>query len=74
MEEELLNVIAVVVSFLIGLISASAYYQKFKKALKTVRNCIDTLDNALADDKLTKEEVKLIWERCIAPVKEMIKK
>lgn len=58
------ELIAVAISFVIGLVSGRAYYSKFKRTLQCVRNCIDAIDNALTDDKVTKEEVKEIVDRC----------
>ena len=56
--------VAAVVSFVIGLVSAKVYYRKFKKKLHEIRECIDAIDNALEDDKITKEEVKQIVNKC----------
>jgi len=61
---ELYEVVAVVVSFLIGLIAGRQYYGVFKKKLHQVRDCIDAIDDALQDDTLTKEEVRRIVENC----------
>lgn len=65
------EVVTVVVSFAIGAIATSKYYAKFKKALHNIRECIDSIDNALADDKITKEEVKQIVEDCKKIFKEL---
>lgn len=64
MEVEIYELVAVVVSFVIGIIAARAYYGKFKTTLRNVRNCIDAIDDALADDTITKEEVQRIVEYC----------
>lgn len=61
---EIYEFVAVVVSFVTGIIAARAYYGKFKTMFRNVRNCIDAIDNALTDDKVTKEEVKEIVDRC----------
>jgi len=58
------EVVAVVVSFIIGLVVSRQYYRKFKGVLHDVRVCIDTIDDALADDTVTKEEVKQIVSNC----------
>lgn len=64
MEVEIYELVAVVVSFVIGIIAARAYYSKFKTTLRNVRNCIDAIDDAFADDTITKEEVQRIVEHC----------
>lgn len=64
MEVEIYELVAVVVSFVIGIIAARAYYSKFKTTLRNVRNCIDAIDDALADDTITKEEAQRIVEYC----------
>ncbi|MEN3051791.1 MAG: hypothetical protein ABC596_08295 [Candidatus Methanosuratincola petrocarbonis] len=58
------EVVAVVGSFVIGLLVSKAYYGRFKKLLHQLRMCIDSIDDALSDDTLTREEVKKIVENC----------
>jgi len=60
MLENLYEVAAVVVSFLIGLIAARQYYVKFKKKLHDVRELIAAIDDALKDDRVTKDEIQKI--------------
>jgi len=71
------NVISVVVTFLIGLIAGGAvtrmYYKKFKDAVHAVRECIDAVDDALADDKVERSEVQRIVENCKKIVNELLK-
>ena len=69
--------VAVVVSFVIGIVGASGYYRKFKKAMKEavskfeeVMKCVKSIDQAFEDDKITKEEVKMIWDNCKFIIKE----
>lgn len=57
-------VVAVVASFVIGLIVSKQYYKKFKNTLHKIRNCIDSIDSALQDDKITKEEIQQIVNNC----------
>jgi uncharacterized membrane protein YciS (DUF1049 family) len=64
MEIEIYELIAVVVSFIVGLIVSKQYYSKFKAKLSQVRRCLDRLDDALADNKISKEEAKEIFESC----------
>lgn len=71
MDVSIYEVVAVVVSFLIGLVVSRAYYKKFKEILHQVRDCIDAIDTAFEDDSLTKEEVRDIYEKCIKPIKEV---
>jgi len=61
---EVYEVVAVIVSFVIGYIVTRAYYQKFKEKLHQIRECLDRVDEALADDTITKEEVQRIYEEC----------
>lgn len=68
---ELYDVIAVIISFSIGLIAGKVYYGKFKDALHSLRECITAIDNAFADDSISKEEVKEIYEKCIQPIRKM---
>jgi hypothetical protein len=35
----------------------------FKRKLRTIREAIDTLDDALYDDKITEDEYRAIWEK-----------
>ena len=73
------SVVSTVVTYIIALIAggviggalARQYYKKFKDVLTQVRNCIDAIDDAFADDTLTKEEVQKIYENCVKPIKEM---
>jgi len=70
--------VAVVVSFVMGIVGASGYYRKFKKAIKEavskleeITKCIKSIDQALEDDKITKEEVKVIWDNCKFIIREL---
>ena len=73
------SVVSTVVTYIIALIAggviggalAKQYYKKFKDALTQIRNCIDAVDNAFADDSITKEEVKAIYEKCVEPIKKL---
>jgi len=64
------ELVAVVVSFLIGMIGANSYYKKFKNTLKEVKDVVDslgevfeTLDNALKDDNISADEVRMIYAK-----------
>jgi uncharacterized membrane protein YciS (DUF1049 family) len=64
MEIEIYELTAVVMSFIVGLIVSKQYYAKFKAKLSQVRRCLDRLDDALADDTISKSEAKEIFENC----------
>jgi len=73
------GVLSTVGTYIIGLIAAGAiggaivrqYYKKFKDVLTQVRNCIDAIDDAFADNSISKEEAKSIYEKCIEPIKKL---
>jgi len=58
--EGLYEVVAVVVSFLMGFGVAKLYYARFKSILHEMREVIDAMDDALKDDRVTKDEVQKI--------------
>jgi type II secretory pathway pseudopilin PulG len=39
-------------------------YAIAKRKLKELIKCLEAVDRAIEDDKITKEEVKEIWEKC----------
>lgn len=43
-----------------------SYLLIFKKKLSEFRACLDAVDDALKDDKVTEEEFRLVWDRCYA--------
>jgi oligoendopeptidase F len=52
------TIVAIVTSLSSGLLA----WNKFKSKLHDVRQFIDTLDDALYDDKVTEQEYRAIWE------------
>lgn len=67
MMENLYELIAVVGTFLIGLVAGAVRWRKFKKVvtefsdtIEATNQLINTITTALEDDRLTKEEVKAI--------------
>ena len=64
-----LEVISVVVSFILGVLSSKSYYGKFKIKLKEIADVIQSTNKtlqdvvkALEDNELTKDELKQIIE------------
>lgn len=48
---------------IVGSVSfAVIYWQRFKKKLGQLRKLVDTLDDALYDDKVSEGEYEAIWE------------
>lgn len=41
-----------------------SYLFIFKKKLSEFRACLDSVDDALKDDKVSEEEFRLVWDRC----------
>ncbi len=67
MDDFILNIITSV-SYILPIVitgtsSYSLCYVIFKRKLKAIREAIDTLDNALEDDKLSREEIKEILNK-----------
>lgn len=65
---DLVSIIITSISSLLPVVitSASTYslcYMLFKRKLKAVREAIDTLDDALQDDKISEEEFREIWSK-----------
>ena len=60
-QEIILLVIAITMTVLTGYFGPQ--YIKGKKILKKFRELVDTADNALADDKITREELHDILEK-----------
>jgi hypothetical protein len=50
------TVITVVATFFLAL-------SVFKRKLRAIREAIDTLDDALYDNKITEDEYRAIWEK-----------
>lgn len=65
MEEPYRTIAFIVVSFLLLLAGYyGSYLLIFKKKLSEFRACIDTVDDAVKDDKVSEEEFRLAWDRC----------
>ena len=64
--DELFRTIAFIgVSFLLLLAGYyGSYYLIFKKKLSEFSACLDAVDDALKDDKVSNEEFSMIWDRC----------
>lgn len=69
MDVAVYEVVAVLVSFGIGVIASKRYYQKVKVSVKELKECIETVEKALEDDKVTKEEVRAIFKECFSDLK-----
>jgi len=41
-----------------------SYYLIFKKKLSEFRACLESVDEALKDDKVSNEEFSTVWDRC----------
>lgn len=65
MDAAVYEVVAVLVSFGIGVIASKRYYQKVKVSVKELKECIETVEKALEDDKVTKEEVSKLFKECV---------
>lgn len=57
---------AVIISAVIAVVASVAstviYWQRFKSKLSLVRRLIDSIDDAVKDDKVTDEEFERIWD------------
>ena len=63
MNAELVAAIIAVLSSLIVSLAAWKKWKKFKAKVSQVRTLIDSLDDALYDDKVTQIEFEAIWEQ-----------
>ncbi|MHA1288060.1 MAG: hypothetical protein ACTSPB_11715 [Candidatus Thorarchaeota archaeon] len=77
MAVDVLDVIATVVSFLVGLGGASKYYRKFKRVVVEgadvfieMRDLMKTIKEAVKDDNITKEEMEKILDESDDVIKE----
>jgi oligoendopeptidase F len=57
------TVVGVIVIAAVTLLASWRYWIRFKAKLTAVREFIDTLDDALKDDKVTEEEYRQLWEK-----------
>jgi len=64
--EEPYNTLALTIIAAILLLAGyyGSYLFIFKKKLSEFRACIDTVDDAVKDDKVSEEEFRLAWDRC----------
>lgn len=60
--EIILGVVGIVISLATGYYGSKWYF--FKGKLSTVRTCIDKVDDALKDDKVSEQEYRDIWDNC----------
>ena len=54
------GLVAIIATIILGLTAAVAYVVKAKAKLHAVRVLVDDIDNALADNVLSKEEIERI--------------
>jgi len=64
MEFNWYDVLAVVISFVVGFLASRISYQKVKEKLEQVSECLKAVSDALADDTITRDELKRIVESC----------
>jgi len=64
MEFNWYDVLAVVISFVVGFLASRVSYQKVKVKLGQVSECLKAVSDALADDTITRDELKRIVESC----------
>jgi hypothetical protein len=57
------TVVGVIVTAAVTLLASWRYWIRFKTKLTAIREFIDTLDDALKDDKVTNSEYEELWER-----------
>ena len=57
------TVVGVIVTAAVTLLASWRYWTHFKTKLAALRDFIDTLDDALKDDKVTEEEYRQLWEK-----------
>lgn len=65
MDATVYEIVAVLVSFGIGVVATRRYYQKVKASVKELKECIEVVEKALEDDRITKEEVNRLFKECI---------
>ncbi|MCS6768304.1 MAG: hypothetical protein RMJ59_02090 [Candidatus Nitrosocaldus sp.] len=68
--DSMLYALAYMMFPLLTLIGMGAYaYYSFKRRLRAIRRFIDTLDDALYDDRISEDEFRALWSKFKAVVK-----
>ena len=57
------TVVGAIVTAAVTLLASWRYWTRLKTKLTAIREFIDTLDDALKDDKVTEEEYRQLWEK-----------
>lgn len=65
MDAAVYEVVAVLISFVIGVLASSRYYKRVKIAIDEITDCLNVIEQALEDDRITKEEVNKLFKECI---------
>ena len=60
--ELLIPIIIAVIGILIGYYGSE--WARIKKCISATRKCLETVDDAVADDTVTEEEFRMIWDIC----------
>lgn len=72
MDAAVYEVVAVLVSFGIGVFVTKRHYLKLKHGLSEVCQCLQVIEQALKDDRITKEEVNRMVKECIKDLRRWI--
>ncbi|MCK9591852.1 MAG: hypothetical protein M0Q91_07580 [Methanoregula sp.] len=62
-EAALIGMVSIGSGIILGYVANDLRYKKGKKILAEMRKTIDTVDDAIYDDKITEEEFRGTWER-----------
>jgi cell shape-determining protein MreC len=59
-----IETISIVITAVVSVLATFfTQYALFKRKLHTIREFVDTLDDALQDDKVTEQEYRELWEK-----------
>jgi Na+/H+ antiporter NhaB len=59
-----IETISIVITAVVSVLATFfTQYALFKRKLRAVREFVDTLDDALQDDKVTEQEYRELWEK-----------
>jgi hypothetical protein len=61
--DQIISIIAMIVTFALGRMTLQPGYSKFKNILNNAKGLTDEVAEALVDDKITDEEFKRIFNR-----------
>jgi len=59
---EILGIVTVIISFVIGILAKQPAFQKAKSRISHAREFITQIDDALYDNKVTEEEFRKIFD------------